>query len=241
MPALFNKWHALYISDDKALTRAIRTIIGFTPAKIKLYKQAFSHSSISNNVYENNERLEFLGDSVINLIIADYLFNKFPKKSEGDLTELRSKIVSRVSLNNIALKMGIDKVLFFKKDAHIGASAMGNALESLVGAIYVECGYEKTRNFVVKKIVLPLLDIYEMDKQENNYKSRILEWAQKNQAIIKFVLLGEKRVRRDTEFTIGVELNGEVVATATARNKKDAEKKAAEKMFHSHIGVSAAR
>ena len=138
---------------------------------------AFRHSSSAEEIYESNERLEFLGDAVLGAVIADYLFKKFPYKDEGYLTDIRSKMVSRSQLKTVSHKMGIDLYLSYSSaDPLINKKSLtGNALEALVGAVYLDKGYKSAYNFIIKKIVKPFLDIGELEISEFNYKSKLLE------------------------------------------------------------------
>ena len=145
-----------YLSKDKLFARRLRGILGFTPANMSIFKLAFSHKSSNSDKavgIQNNERLEYLGDAVLGTIVAEYLFKKYPNSDEGFLTKMRSKIVKRKSLNKIGDKMGLDVMLSEYNTTRLSRSMLGNAVEALVGAIYLECGYQRTLNFVVRKML----------------------------------------------------------------------------------------
>ena len=134
-------------------------MLGFAPGKSALYRAALTHRSVRDSADENNERLEYLGDAILSGIIADFLFKKYPYKEEGFLTEMRSKMVNRNKLNEIAIKMGIKKITLFNKfDNSLKISQIfGNTLEALVGAIYLDKGFRKTQQWVLERMIIPNL------------------------------------------------------------------------------------
>jgi ribonuclease-3 len=178
----------------------------------------------------NNERLELLGDAVIDLVIADFLFKKYPYKSEGFLTEMRSKIVSREQLNRVALKIGLAEMMKVRKGgADLSkSSVLGNALEALVGAIYVDAGYNKAYAFFMHKIMKPHFDINDLESTVVNFKSKIIEWAQKNGKDAKFEMLEEKEHRGKKQYRMGLFVGSDMIAENIDFSKKRAEQKAAE-------------
>jgi len=125
----------------------------------------------------NNERLEYLGDAVLSTIVAEYLYKKYPGKDEGFLTKMRSKIVKRKTLNAVAERMGIDIILTEYSQGKMSKSMLGNAFEALVGALYIEYGYDRTRDYIISKILMRLLDIHDLENNDDNYKSQLLEWG----------------------------------------------------------------
>jgi len=175
----------------------------------------------------NNERLEFLGDSVLNAIVAEYLFKKYPNKDEGFLTKMRSKIVKRNTLNDIADNMGLDIILSEYSIGKMSSSMMGNALEALVGAIYIEFGYDKTSDYVVRKILMNYLDIHMLELKDDNFKSILLEWCQKNNKEVNFKVINKSKFDKRDYFNVGVFINGEEIALGEDFSKKSAEQKAA--------------
>lgn len=199
-------------------------MIGFAPGKVSLYVAALSHRSVKERATENNERLEYLGDAILGSIIADYLFMKYPYKGEGFLTEMRSKMVNRQTLNDIALKMGLKKITSFNKnDNSLRVSQIfGNALEALVGAIYIDKGYAKTQQWVLKKIILPHLYLEDLENIEINQKNKLFSWANRTGKLLEFETLEEKMENGRRLFTVGAVVDGEVIAEGKAFNKKDA-------------------
>lgn len=169
-------------------------IIGFYPDDIEIYEQAFLHKSSSQKNekgrWVNNERLEFLGDAILDAIVADIVYHTFEGKKEGFLTNTRSKIVQRESLNKIALELGLDKVIVISSRTRSHNSCIyGNALEALIGAIYIDHGYEKCREFVEKKIITPYINLNQVARKEVNFKSKLIEWSQKYKIQIEFKLV----------------------------------------------------
>lgn len=179
--------------------------------------------------FQNNERLEYLGDAVLGTIVAEYLFNKYPNSDEGFLTKMRSKIVKRKSLNKIADKMGLDVFLSQYNNTRLSNSMLGNALEALVGAIYLEAGYERTSNYVIKRILRNYLDIHELESYDDNYKSQLLEWGQKNGKIVSYKVLAKYKFEKRDRFKVAVMVDGKKLAAADDFNKKNAEQAASER------------
>ncbi len=174
----------------------------------------------------NNERLEYLGDSVLSTIVAEYLYKKYPGRNEGFLTKMRSKIVKRKTLNKVAESMGIDIILTKYTQGKMSYSMLGNAFEAMVGALYIEYGYEKTRNYVISKILMKYLDMHELESSDDNYKSQLLEWGQKESKLIAYKLVSKYKQDKRDRFRISVFLDGNHVSTAEDFNKKSAEQMA---------------
>lgn len=232
MIAVVRKFFNLFFSNDKALVRKLQTSTGIVPANIALYKQAFLHSSSSKATTSNNERLEYLGDAVLDAIISEILFNRFPKKTEGFLTETRAKIVSRKKLGQIAKNMGIGEYLkLLNKNIIINTSSsiLGNTLEALIGAVYLDAGYKKTYRFIVHKMVKPHVDLEKLVATEFNFKSRLVERCQKNSEVLAFEIVSEKEYYNYRIFKAQIVIEGKVIAFGEGRNKKSAENEAARK------------
>jgi len=228
-----------YFSEDRELARRLRSLLGFTPSNINLFKLAFYHKSTSTEklyAIQSNERLEYLGDAVLGTIVAEYLFKKYPNSNEGFLTKMRSKIVKRKSLNRIADKMGLDMLLNEYNNTRLSRSMLGNALEALVGAVYLECGYHKTKRYVVNKILRSYLDIHELETFDDNYKSQLLEWCQKNGQTVAYKMLAKYKFEKRDRFKVAVLIDGKKMATADDFNKKSAEQTASEKAMHT-LGI----
>ncbi len=218
---------------DRRFLNQINSITGITPGNAHVYKLAFVHSSLAESQHQSNERLEFLGDAILSAVIADYLFQKFPYRDEGYLTDIRSKMVSRNQLNELAHKMGIDKLVQYNKsDIYLSKKSIGgNALEALIGAVYLDGGYELARRFILKKIVNPFLDIEEVEANQFNYKSKLLEFAQRTGQRLEYKLLTENRSSRYARFKVAVYVNGEEMGIGEDTNKKNAEKNAAQQAY----------
>ena len=212
-----------------SFTRNLRNVIGFVPGKTALYQAALTHRSVRDSADENNERLEYLGDAILSGIIADFLFKKYPYKEEGFLTEMRSKMVNRNKLNEIAIKMGLKKITQFNKfDNSLKISQIfGNTLEALVGAIYLDKGFEKTQLWVMERMIIPHLFMEDLENLEINHKNRLYGWANKNGKTLEFETLNERIEGGRRLFTIGAVVNGELITEAKAYNKKDASQVAA--------------
>ena len=217
--------------------------MGFTPSNLKIFKIAFSHKSNSSdngNGYgaQNNERLEYLGDAVLGTIVAEYLFKKYPGSDEGFLTKMRSKIVKRKSLNKIGDKMGLDMILQEYNQTRLSRSMLGNAVEALVGAVYLEKGYDQTKRYVIRKILRNYVNIHELELFDDNYKSQLLEWCQKNGQVVSYKLVARYKFEKRDRFKVAVLIDGKKLATADDFNKKSAEQTASEKAMQS-LGILA--
>ncbi len=208
----------------------MNNVLGFTPDDLSLYKTALSHRSVREGADENNERLEFLGDAVLSSIIAHYLFRKYPYRDEGFLTEMRSKMVNRQKLNEIALKMGLKKITIYNKfdNALKISQIFGNTLEALIGAVFLDKGYKKTQTWVERVIIFPHLFTDDLEGLEINIKNKLYGWANKNGKALEFETLDEKFENGRRLFTIGATVDGELVAQAKGFNKKDASQIAAQ-------------
>lgn len=176
-----------------------------------------------------NERLEYLGDAILSTIVAEYLFKKYPNKDEGFLTKMRSKIVKRQTLNEIADNMGLDVILSDYSMGKLSSSMLGNALEALVGAIYIEFGYEKTKKYVIKNILMRYLNMNVLESTDDNHKSQLLEWCQKNGKEINFTTIAKFKLDKRDCFKVGILIDGKEISTAEDFNKKSAEQTAASK------------
>lgn len=197
---------------------------------------AISHASVikkDKETYLSNERLEYLGDAVLGMVVAEYLFKKYPFKNEGFLTEIRSRIVRREALNRLARKIGINKIVMFNKSTdspRAFKSIYGDALEALIGAVYIDRGFKASRKFILEKLLIPHYDLDELIANDLNFKSKILGQAQKEKQKVRFEIIDERRSDgRYTEFVAAVYLDNELLCTGTGTTKKRAEQAAAEK------------
>lgn len=208
----------------------MKNLTGIMPRNIAVYKLALSHVSAvrhsAANKLLNNERLEYLGDAVLGSVIAEYLFRKFPFRDEGFLTEMRAKIVSRENLKHIAFKMGLDSLII--KDTQPGSykSMYGDALEALIGAVYIDKGYQSARKFITGRMVALYLDLNEIENTEKNYKSRLLNWAQRYKHSVIFESMDDPVNSRLIKVIL--KIDGNEVAAASDFLKKKAEQLAAE-------------
>ncbi len=221
------------LSTNKAFHDGLRKITGLFPGNEELYKLAFIHKSASlrlpDGLVINNERLEFLGDAILDAVVAEYLYLKFPDQKEGFLTQTRSKIVNGQSLGELAMILGLDKFIVshahnFSKNKHI----LGDAFEALIGAIYLDHGYKAVKKFVFKQLMSKHIDINMVLKTETNYKSRLIEWAQKYKKDITFKTNQESSEGLNPEFISLVILNDKVIAKGKGLSKKEAEQNAAQ-------------
>ncbi|MEO6883354.1 MAG: ribonuclease III [Bacteroidia bacterium] len=208
-------------------------MLGFYPDNLALYEQALRHSSVAKEIKEgvkdSNERLEYLGDAVLSAIVAHYLFQLFPFKDEGFLTKMRSRMVSRVHLNKLAVKMGLNNLVTSNLDNHPkNYSIYGDAFEALIGAIYVDKGYIFTKKFILERILQPHVDMDDMEHTETDFKSRLIEWAQKEKKEAKFTVVEEKNSAREKEFLVHLIIENEIKGSGTHFSKKRAEQMAAE-------------
>lgn len=223
----------IYFSDDKKLYASLKNVIGFVPGNITLYKQAFRHRSACKDKNQiSNERLEFLGDAVLSGIIADYLFKRFPFKDEGFLTKMRSKIVSRAQLNQLAKKLGIND--FVERSGETGlrnSSVFGDAFEALIGAIYIDKGFRVANKFIIERVIKPHLDLDEVEQKETDFKSKLIEWAQKEKVPFEFRVTDEVKSGNDKQFAVEVLLNNTVKGKGMHYSKKRAEQLAAEEAY----------
>lgn len=221
---LYRLYYIFSNSHRKEFLKHLVNLLGFRPGKISLYNAALSHRSIKEKATDNNERLEYLGDAILGGIIADYLFMKYPYKGEGFLTEMRSKMVNRQMLNDIAIRMGLKKITSYnRQDSSLKSSQIfGNALEALVGAIYIDKGYKATKKWVFKKIIIPHLFAEDLEQVEINQKNKLYSWANKSGKLLEFETIDEKMENGRRLFTVGAIVDGEVMAEGKAFNKKDA-------------------
>jgi len=211
---------------------------GAKPFNLNIYKLALKHSSVAektpNQSFKlSNERLEYLGDAILGAIIAEYLYKKYPYKDEGFLTEIRSRIVNRESLNNLSRKIGLADLVEFEgqKYARTYQSMAGDALEAFIGAVFLDKGFYFCKKFVLKRLIQPHLDIEKIVQTNLNFKSMLIEYAQRENKEVEFVLVDEKNNKGTTIFTVEVVIDGESVGVGMGQNKKKAEQAAAEKAF----------
>ncbi len=210
----------------------MRNLLGFVPRNISVYRLALIHRSAGERLADgtliSNERLEFLGDAVLSAVVAKYLFQRFPFENEGFLTETRSKVVSRKNLNDLALKLGLPELV--TKDQvnnRTGSSLGGDALEALIGAILLDRGFQAAEKFILDRMMDNFIDLDQLLKEDANFKSRLIEWCQKEKCTFEFEVLNHRKDGNRPSFTIQVKIDGKPSGTGTDRTKKRAEQAAA--------------
>lgn len=215
--------------SEKKLRHSFKIITGISPVNISLYKQAMRHSSVAtmNNkgIKDSYERLEYLGDAILGMLVAEYLFAQYPFEEEGFLTVIRSKIVNRESLSGLARKIGLKELVQFNQGTRSHKSVYGDCMEALIGAVYLDHGFHVCRKFVIEKLIKPHYDLEELISTTTNYKSKLLEWSQKSNRDLRFEIVNEE----DRKFTAQVFLNDEPKAKGFGFSKKKAEQDAARK------------
>lgn len=228
------KFFQNYFSSDKKLFLSLKNILGFYPKNIRLYKQCLRHRSASVTLKDgadnSNERLEFLGDAVLGAAVAHYLFRKFPFKDEGFLTKIRSRIVSRANLNSLSRKLGLFDMMEVKREnEQIYKSAGGDALEAFIGAVYLDRGYTAAQAFVIDKLIKLHLDLEEILNTDKDYKSKLVEWSQKEKRVIRYEVAAERGGGISKYYVIDLYVDEVKQTTGNGNSKKAAEQRAAEK------------
>lgn len=223
-------WNPFKKFSGSTFKKSLKAVLGYTPGDISLYKTALTHRSIKDGSDQNNERLEYLGDAILSALVAEYLFKRYPYKEEGFLTEMRSKMVNRQQLNDIAIKMGLKKITVFNKsDSSLKTSQIfGNTLEAIVGAVYLDKGYKKTAAWVNKRIIIPHMFMDDLEILEINHKNKLYGWANKWGKQLDFDTINEQLENGRRLFTVAAVVNGKIVAEGKAFNKKDASQIAAQ-------------
>jgi ribonuclease-3 len=221
-----------FFSADKEFIFSLRNLLGFTPNNISLYKLAFSHKASAeehaSGIKLSNERLEYLGDAILGAVVADLLFKKFPFKEEGFLTEMRSRIVNREHLNKLAMKIGVDHFMANSNSVKT-RSVYGNAFEALIGAIYMDKGYRVTQRFIINRIIQHHVDVEELENLDANFKSKLINWAQRERKAVTFELIEEIDNGGKRLLKVCVKVDGEEHGQGEDFSKKRAEQIAAEK------------
>jgi ribonuclease-3 len=220
------------LGKDREFYDVVRHLIGITPDNIELYKLALIHRSASvvlpDGMHANNERLEFLGDAILEAVVSDFLFIEFPDQSEGFLTRMRSRIVSRASLDEIARNIGLDKYIIANfNGSHSHKYLFGNAMEALIGAIYLDKGYDFTNRLLIDHIFRDNMDMADMTNTETDFKSRLIEWCQKSKREIKFRTGPDTgSTHKNPMFISTVIIDGIELSNGCGTSKKEAEQKA---------------
>jgi ribonuclease-3 len=224
----------LFSSPRKEFYSFIKALTGHSPIKFKLYDIAFIHKSASyvdklGNVV-NNERLEYLGDAILGTIVAEYLYNRFPFKDEGFLTQLRSRVVNRSFLTQLTFKMKLNRYVVSNANSVSESSHLyGDLLEAFIGALYLDCGYTVTKEFVIKKIFNQHVDIKEMERVDNNFKSQLIEWGQKIKQEVEFkTITNPDPGSEKMPFVCEAYIDGKIQGRGEGFSKKEAQQNAAQ-------------
>lgn len=218
--------------DKREFSSRLKVLLGFRPANLKIYEIAFIHRSASFNLPDgqriNNERLEFLGDSVLDMILSDFLFEKYPEASEGFMTKIRSRIVNRDILNQLAFSMEINKLLVSNvSSGHNTKHLYGDALEALIGAIFIDKGFKKVKRFFIKNVLEKYLDLHNIINTDNDYKSLVFEWVQKKKNNLVFSYNEEYDFDlKKSVFTTTLCIDKEEFGKGQGASKKEAEQEA---------------
>ena len=230
---IFSKSRSL---EDGIFFNSLEKILGFPPNELEPYRKAFTHRS-SNKLDKqgnpmNYERLEFLGDAMLGSVIAGYLFNKAPYGDEGYLTKMRSKIVSREHLNELGKDLKLIQFIESKVPVqHFGDNIHGNIFESLIGAIYLDKGYEFCEKFINSRVIIPYVDISRLEGKVISYKSLVIEWCQKEKKMFFFDIFEDNGIDGQRLFGVRLSIDDKVIAKARATSKKKAEEKAAQRAY----------
>ena len=230
---IFSKSRSL---EDGIFFNSLEKILGFPPNELEPYRKAFTHRS-SNKLDKqgnpmNYERLEFLGDAMLGSVIAGYLFNKAPYGDEGYLTKMRSKIVSREHLNELGKDLKLIQFIESKVPVqHFGDNIHGNIFESLIGAIYLDKGYEFCEKFINSRVIIPYVDISRLEGKVISYKSLVIEWCQKEKKMFFFDIFEDNGIDGQRLFGVRLSIDDKVIAKARATSKKKVEEKAAQRAY----------
>lgn len=225
-------------SVSNHLSKQVYRVTGVKPGKLRIYQEALRHSSMSdyhnNEQIVNNERLEFLGDAVLDAVVAELLFKQFPKKNEGFLTEMRTRIVNREQLAYLASKLGLVEIMDIKRDLHQNRIALktigGNALEALIGAIYLDKGFKTARDFIVNRLVGQYLDIEKLMTTAVSYKALVMKWAQQQKKTLRFQHELAQNGRLELH-VVTLHIEDEVWFTEENHSRKKAEELCCEKAY----------
>ncbi len=231
--SLFRKnLNGTYLPDKREFRSRLINILGFKPGNLELYEIAFIHRSatftLPNGKKVNNERLEYLGDAVLDAILSDYLFEKFPDANEGFLTKIRSRIVNRDVLNQLALSMGINEILVSRvSSSHLTKNLYGDAFEALIGSVFLDKGFRKTKKLFIKNVLNKYLDLDLIVKTDTDYKSLVFEWVQKNKSNLIFTYNEEYDfILKKSVFSTILFIDKQEFGEGHGSSKKEAEQEA---------------
>ena len=233
---LIRKMVNSYSEEDAQFHYELKKLLNFSPRKINKYKKAFTHRSIQitdkKGIPINYERLEFLGDSILGSVIAAYLYKKVPEGSEGYLTKMRSKIVSRKHLNELGKDLNLIRFVKSNIDqSKAGDNIHGNIFEALIGAIYLDKGYKACQNFIKKNVIITYVDIEKLEGKITSYKGLIIEWCQKKKKKYSFNTYEDSGNETVKHFSVKICIDGEQIAKGRATSKKKAEEQASKRVY----------
>jgi ribonuclease III len=222
-----------YILPKREFNSSLKKILGFKPGNLKLYEVAFIHRSATFTLPDktkiNNERLEYLGDAVLDAILSDFLFEKFPDASEGFMTKIRSRIVNREILNQLAISMGIQEILISNiSSLQPTKNLYGDALEALIGSVFIDKGFRKTKKFFIRNVLNKFLNLDEIVSTDTDYKSLVFEWVQKHRSSIIFTYNEEYDFNlKKSVFSTTLIIDSKEMGEGHGTSKKEAEQEAA--------------
>jgi ribonuclease-3 len=234
---LRKRTNGTYAHDKRELRSRLRKILGFYPGNIRIYEIAFIHRSASlilpDRKKVNNERLEYLGDAVLNAILSDYLFEKFPDATEGFMTKIRSRIVNREVLNQLASSMGIDNILVTNiSSVQSTRNLYGDALEALIGAVFLDKGFKKTKKLFLRNVFNKYLELNDIVNTDTDYKSLVFEWVQKHKSNLIFTYNEEYDFNlKKSVFSTTLLIDKKEFGTGQGASKKEAEQEASRKAW----------
>lgn len=224
----------LFSNNRKEFYLFLKEVLGFYPGNKRLYEIAFIHKSASmtdkmgNQI--NNERLEYLGDAILGAVVAEFLYKRFPQRGEGFLTQMRSKLVNRAFLSDLMKDTGLNSFVKSRQLRNASATSIdGDALEALIGAIYLDKGFDKARYVIVKKIINEFVDLNHVEEMDSNYKSQLIEWGQKNKQDVNFNTSEEENPKnKNSIFSTSVEIENEIMGKGFGASKKESQQNAAQ-------------
>jgi ribonuclease III len=227
------KKNGTYLLNKQEFSSRLKRITGIRTSNLRIYEAAFIHRSATYSLPDgkkiNNERLEFLGDAVLDAILSDYLFDKFPDAREGFLTKIRSRVVNREVLNQLALSMGLDKLLVSNvSSTHPTRNLYGDALEALIGATFLDKGFKKTKKLFISRVFNKYLDLQNIVNTDTDYKSLVFEWVQKHKTSLTFTYNEDYDFNlKQSVFSTTLIINREEFGKGQGASKKEAEQEAA--------------
>ena len=225
-----------HTNEDAEIYNELKKLLNFSPKKINKYKKAFTHRSVQmldqNGTPINYERLEFLGDAILGAVISAYLYKKVPNGTEGYLTQMRSKIVSRNHLNELGKDLNLIRFVKSNVDqANVGDNIHGNIFEALIGAIFLDKGYKGCQKFIHENVIVPYVDIAKLEGKITSYKGLIIEWCQKEKKKYSFDIYEDSGNENIKHFSVKISINGQQIAKGRATSKKKAEEMAAKRVY----------